>query len=822
LTLVQLPRGTRNEEGTFQRDAAGVAAFFGEYRGLGRNGESRLMNWRHTFQARITGVLALLLLVLVGTVYFAVQSATTHAVENQAQAQMKTGTQVFERLLELRGRRLQYGADWLAVDSEFIEAVASGDSGQILDALRQHGTGIHGSELFVLGLDGAVMASTLAAIPPGEPFPYDPALRQARRNNQGMLIVALKGQPYLLVQRPVLAPLPIARVVMGFRMDDRFARELRSMSNLEVSFLTLHEGQAGELFTTQPDAFWAAIITALSDSWWLSQAQVSETHGKRFLNQALQLANTGDDRDPKVMVLLQSPLEQALQAFAPLDREFLWIALAAMMVSLIGALLMAQRVSRPLNVLAEAAQRIGAGNYRTPVVLRRNDEFGLLAGAINAMQSAIAVREQQLAHNALHDPLTGLPNRALAMERLSSAITAGRKVVLLYLGIENHRAIQEGFGPEGLEQTMRDVSRRLLATLSFGDTAARITANEFLLLLENSEIDGAVAMADRLHALLSRPQIIHGDEVKRHICMGLAVYPTDGQSAEELISRAAIARHDAAAQPGYLQIYQQGRDLAHQRQVSLIRDLRRAAAEGELFLHYQPKLDLRHGHVSQAEALLRWQHPEFGVVSPAEFIPLAERTGSMSSLTDWVIEESMRQLAEWNRRGLYLQLSLNISVDDLEGNGLATRVTELLARYRLPAEQLIFEITESAIMRNPDQALEVLLCLRECGISLSVDDFGTGYSSLAQLQRLPVQELKIDQSFIRNLDETSGDAVIVRSTIEMSHNLGLKVVAEGVEFERCLRLLERWHCDTAQGFLISRPLSAAAFEAWVTKVQEGV
>ncbi|WP_097134924.1 MULTISPECIES: bifunctional diguanylate cyclase/phosphodiesterase [unclassified Pseudomonas] len=775
------------------------------------------MKWRHTFQVRITGVLALLLLIVIGVVYFAVKAATNHAVENQAQVQLQTGTRVFERLLELRGRRLRYGVDWLVVDSQFREAVISGDSRAILEALRQHGTGTRGSELFVLGAEGTVIASTLGAIAEREHFPYDRALRTALRQNKSMLIVALKGQPYLLVQGQVLTPMHMNRVVMAFRMDDLFASELRSMSNLEVSFLTLQDGRAGELFSTQPDIFWATIITTLRNASWRARPQLSDAHGKRFLNQALQLANTDDPDDPKVLALLQSPLDHALQAFAPLDREFLVIALAALVVSLAGALFMARRVSRPLNVLADAAQRIGAGNYQVPVVLKRTDEFGLLAEAINAMQSGIASRELQLAHNALHDPLTGLPNRALAMERLSNAISAGRRVVLLYLGIEDYRAINEGLGPEGVEQMMREVSRRLSETVSTGDTAARITANEFLLLLENTEIDGAVAMADRLHALLSRPQPLRGDEVQRQVCIGVAVYPTDGQSAEELISRAAIARHDAAAQPGYLQIYQQDRDLAHQRQIGLIRDLRRAAAEGELFLLYQPKLDLRHGHVHQAEALLRWQHPEFGMVSPAEFIPLAERTGSMNSLTLWVIEEGMRQLAEWNMRGLHLQLSLNISADDLHGHDLAARVSVLLQRYRLSAEQLIFEITESAIMRHPEQALEVLQSLRDCGISLSVDDFGTGYSSLAQLQRLPVQELKIDQSFIRNLDETSGDAVIVRSTIEMSHNLGLKVVAEGVEQERSLRLLERWHCDTAQGYLISRPLTATAFEAWLLK-----
>lgn len=773
------------------------------------------MTWRHTFQTRIAGVLALLLLVVVAATYFAVKAATTRAVENQAQVQLNTGRQVFERLLDLRGRRLQYGLGWLTADGPFKQAVAAGNPAKVLAALRRHGTGIRSSEVFVLGLDGDVMVSTLALFTRGQIFPYRDALRQARRSGLQMLIVAMDGRPYLLVQDQVLDPQPIARVVMGFPMDTLFANELRSMSNLDVSFLSVQAGRPGPLFSTQPVAHQATTFSLLRDAPANAQASIQLFYGERVLSQVVSLANTGGADE--VRVLLQSPLEHALESFAPLDRQFLGIALAVLVVSLAGALFLARRVSRPLNALVEAAGRIGSGDYRTPVRVRGHDEFGLLARAFNAMQSGIAVRERQLAHNALHDPLTGLPNRALAMERLGSAISARRPVVLLYLGIENYRAINEGFGPEGVEIMMREASRCLCMSLLASDTAARITGSEFLLLLENTEVDRAVARADRLYALLTEPQHIGHDELRHEVSIGIAAYPADGQQVEELISRAAIARHDAAALPGYLQVYQQDRDLAHQRQITLIRDLRRAAAEGELHLCYQPKLDLKHGQVRQAEALLRWQHPTFGLVSPAEFIPLAERTGSMAGLTQWVIEEAIRQSAEWARRGLLIQLSVNISVDDLADDDLAIRVTALLAQYAVQAEQLIFEITESAIMHNPQQALRVLEQLRGCGISLAVDDFGTGYSSLAQLQRLPVQELKIDQSFVRNLDSTSGDGVIVRSTIEMSHNLGLKVVAEGVEFEPSLKLLKQWNCDTAQGYLISRPLNAMAFERWLRR-----
>jgi diguanylate cyclase (GGDEF)-like protein len=776
----------------------------------------RMMKLRTSFQARIAAVLILLLLTVIVAVFLAVKAATRDAVQSQAQAQLQVGTRVFEGLLEMRGKRLRDAVQLLSSDFGFRDAVASADSATIRSVLQNHGARINATDMFLLGMDGRVMASTVAQIPEGSPFPYAQALRSLKARNQSMLIVPLQGRPHLLVESTVLAPLPIGRVVMGFAMDNDMAQELRSLSGLEVSFLSVVQSVAGQIVSTQPAALFDSLQSLMLNPA-TTDMRMTEHLSQRFLSKTLTLNNGTDGTDGQVIALLQSPLDQALSAFAPLDEKIVWITLVALIASLIGTLLLARNMSLPVRALARAAARIGEGDYSTPVMLERSDELGLLAIAINSMQSGIAVREEQLAHNALHDGITGLPNRALAMERLGSAISASRPVALLYLAIDNFHSINDSVGAEGVDQLLREIGNLLQLPLGPGDTVARLTANEFLLLVQHAETDSAVATADRLQRMLAKLQRIGDHDLTLDCSIGIAAYPANGDSPSELLKRAAIARRDAADLPGRLQVYKDGRDLAHQRQISLIRDLRHAARNGELLLHYQPKLDIRQGRVKQAEALLRWQHPQFGSVSPAEFIVLAERTGSIQLLTRWVIEEAMRQLAEWRQRGLIVQLSVNISADDLLNGDLADRVSALLKAYRMPADSLIFEITESAVMKEPEHALKVLHRLRDIGISLSVDDFGTGYSSLAHLKRLPVQELKIDQSFVRQLDETSEDAVIVRSTIEMSHNLGLKVVAEGVEYEHSLRLLKRWHCDTAQGYLISRPLNALAFEAWMVK-----
>uniref|UniRef100_UPI000F0177DD diguanylate cyclase domain-containing protein n=1 Tax=Pseudomonas viridiflava TaxID=33069 RepID=UPI000F0177DD len=635
------------------------------------------MNLKVSFQARIAGVLIALLLIVVCAVYFAVKVATGDAVRTQAQAQLEVGSRVFERLIDLRGKRLRDAVQLLSADFGFRDAVASSDSSTIRSVLLNHGKRINASDMFLLGMDGVVIASTVPDVPEGSKFVYDQALRTPKRSGQSVLIVPGGGTPHLLVESTVLAPLPIGRVVMGFTIDSDIAEELRSLSGLEVSFLTIEDGKAGNLISTQPEALHPGLIELMRSSSG-GQMRVTEQSNLNFLSQTLMLANTGNSGDGQVLALLQSPLDKALQAFAPLDEKIFWISMAALLASLLGTLALARSVSLPVRELAIAAKRIGDGDYETPVNMARTDELGMLANAINTMQHGIAVREGQLAHNALHDNLTGLPNRALVMERLGSAIAAERPVALLYLSIENLSAINESSGTEGVEQLLLQVGQRLQSTLRAGDTVARLSANEFLLLLDQTTSDGAVATGDALQRLFSEPQRIDNHDIALECCIGITVYPENGNSAQELVNRAAIAREDAAFLPGRLQIYQDGRDLAHQRQISLIRDLRKAPQNGELMLHYQPKLDIRQGTVRQAEALLRWSHPQFGNVSPAEFIVLAERTGSIHLLTNWVIEEAMRQLAEWRKRGMVLQVSVNISADDLLGDDLAGFVVGLL------------------------------------------------------------------------------------------------------------------------------------------------
>ena len=696
----------------------------------------------------------------------------------------------------------------LAADFGFKSAIASDDEPTIRSVLLNHAGRIGASEVLLLDLDGRIVSSSVSTQAVGESFVYSADLQAARRGAQTIFLAPLNDQVHLLVETPVMAPVPIARVVMGFAMEQSQVDELRALTGLNLSLLAVREQQVlASVSTLQlPPAAVQQLLTLPART-----PVEDELSGEQWMSVMLPL---GQGQDFQVQAYLHTSLNEAMQAFHSLDRDILLVTLAALAASVLLAFGLARTVSRPVGELVRVAERISQGDYSENIAIQREDEFGQLARVFRQMQAGIAERELQLTHNALHDARSGLPNRALALERIGSAILAERPIGLVCLGINNYRQLLDNLGEEVFEQLVQSLSQSLQAVVRPGDTVAQLTADEFVVLFDGADAEASVGLADRVQQILNRPLQLATQQVSLDLALGVAAYPQDGTDAESLLKRVDIARQDAMQLSGRLQVYQEGRDSAYRRQVELIRDLRHVHQQGALLLHYQPKLDLRSNRVLQAEALLRWEHPQYGMVSPGEFIPLAERTGSISLLTGWVISEGVRQLAEWSGRGIHLQVSLNISADDLINLDLRERVAQLLEQYRVDPQQLVFEITESAVMQDQSRSLQVLEDLRRLGIGLSVDDFGTGYSSLSQLKRMPVQELKIDQSFVRDLDEASEDAVIVRSTIDMSHSLGLKVVAEGVEYERSLRLLERWGCDTVQGYLISRPLSAEAFETW--------
>jgi diguanylate cyclase (GGDEF)-like protein len=442
--------------------------------------------------------------------------------------------------------------------------------------------------------------------------------------------------------------------------------------------------------------------------------------------------------------------------------------------------------------------------------------FRIVAGASTRLRRQAAENE----HLALHDPLTNLPNRTLFHDRAGQAVRAARRtgsrVALMILDLDRFKEVNDTLGHHNGDLLLNEIGPRLRTVLRDSDSVARLGGDEFGVLLPTiGSGDDALAVAQKIREALHEPVTIDGINLDLAATLGIAVYPDHGTDVETLLQRADVAMYVAKGDHSGCELYRAERDEYSPARLALVGDLRRAIDEHELVLHYQPKAELHGGRVVGVEALVRWHHPERGLLYPDEFVPLAERTGLIKDLTLTVLEQALRQLRAWQDDGLDLSVSVNLSARDLLDAELPATIARLLHRYGVAPDRLELEITESVILADPMKARLVLNRLDAMGVDLAIDDFGSGYSSLVYLRRLPVRQIKIDRAFVMNMERDENDAVIVRSTIDLGRNLGLQVVAEGVESEAIWSDLARLRCDLAQGYYLSRPVPPDALAEWI-------
>ena len=435
------------------------------------------------------------------------------------------------------------------------------------------------------------------------------------------------------------------------------------------------------------------------------------------------------------------------------------------------------------------------------------------------------------AHQARHDSLTGLPNRLAFAEQLQaalgSALPAGRSVGVALLDLDRFKEINDTLGHRYGDLLLQQIGPRLREVLRPGDTIARLGGDEFVLLLTDDQTAGGDAAAHggpqdrfaevtrRAMEALTRPFLVDGLSLAVEASAGVAVFPQDGTNVELLLQRADIAMYVAKSTHTVCESYDHRLDDHNPRKLALLSELRRAVTDDELVMYYQPSVDLLGSAVLGVEALVRWQHPVEGLLAPNEFIPLAEGSGFIHELTTHVLNLSLDQAARWAAAGTPLVVSVNISARCLLDSTLPETVRQALNRTAVPADLLMLEITESAIMADPIRAGAVIRRLHDLGVHLSIDDFGTGYTSMSYLRDLPVDELKIDRSFVMRMLRDTKDAVIVRTSIDLAQRLGLRAIAEGVEDDATWRALQALDCDAAQGYLFSRPLPAAELDTWL-------
>ena len=425
-------------------------------------------------------------------------------------------------------------------------------------------------------------------------------------------------------------------------------------------------------------------------------------------------------------------------------------------------------------------------------------------------------KESELLHQATHDALTGLPNRNLLIDRLQLAIAEAKRYqerfVVAFIDLDRFKWINDSYGHDAGDALLKTVSERMSSCLRESDTIARLGGDEFVLVLRDSGDGGdPTQVLNRLVDCVSLPMTVGGHEISVTCSMGCCTYPEDGEDPEALLRFSDVAMY-RAKENGRNSVQHYTDELRHRfgQRATLAGELRHALERDQFTLRYQPQLDLRSGAIAGMEALLRWHHPELGEIAPQRFIPLAEETGLIEAIGDWVMRQACLQNRRWQEAGLPpLRISVNLSARELARPGLAARIALCLRSTGLDPEYLELELTESAAMHAPDKTLPVLQALRELGVGLSIDNFGTGYSNMHYLQRFPVDKLKLDGSFIHGIDTDSGRLAVADAVVSLAHRLGMKVTAEMTETERQVALLAACGCDQAQGFYFSQPASAA-------------
>ena len=474
-------------------------------------------------------------------------------------------------------------------------------------------------------------------------------------------------------------------------------------------------------------------------------------------------------------------------------------------------------VLQPIATLAQALKSDAAGEHVAALPQVHNLETRHLIEAYRDMHQQVQDRQQALEHIAMHDSLTTLPNRYHLMGNLQALCESSQQeqavFAVVMLGLDRFKEINDTLGQYTGDTILKKYGQRLHCLLRESDSIARYAGDEFALLLPGASREEALYVARKIQREMEPPIDIEGISLSISSSIGIALYPENGEEKEELTRRANIAMAIAKQHKTGVSLYEKRYDTSSVERLSLAGKLHQAIQSKELHLCFQPQLSVQSQGLSGVEVLCRWDDPERGLISPEEFIPVAEHTGQIHLITEWVVESALQQAKAWRDRGLDCGiLAINISPFNLHAPNFYNMLEAQLKKWNYPAARLMLEITETAMMADPEHAIKTLGRLRELGLKFSIDDYGTGFSSLSYLKQLPVDELKIDKSFVMDMTTDENDAVIVRSTIELAHNLGLKVVAEGVDTQEKQDLLEVLDCDYMQGFHTGRPMPAAQLE----------
>jgi diguanylate cyclase (GGDEF)-like protein len=753
------------------------------------------LNWRPgSLGTRIAFVYALLFACAFGALVLIAAGGLTLYAERSISREMAANADVFEEVLRLRGNERMAQADVLSGDFGFRKAVALGDIPTIESALDSLKTRANVPYAFVVGVDGRFIGK-VDDLRPADRRGLVAALDAGQTGG----IITLAGKSAGAVAAPIKLPDLAGWLVLGEPLSEKGLANLARLSAIPLeSRITSFE----------------KLPRAVRGTTGSAPVEVRE-NGERILYRANPVPSLGGDSKP--VLLLRHSLTQALAQHRSIIWKLALLGLLGIAATIALSWIIARSITRPIATLSKAAKRVSEGHHAV-VDVRSNDEVGRLATSFNRMIDAIEEREQRITHIALHDILTDLPNRKLFAEQLEATLARAcdeRHVAICYLDLDNFKAINDTVGHPIGDQVLKQVAQRLTAFMPEA-TVSRQGGDEFAVMIPDiAADDDMLGHADRLFRCFEKPFVVDGQNFPVQSSIGIAFWPHDGRDAETLLKNADLALYRAKQEgkAGY-QFFEQSMDDAARRRRQLEMDLRKAISEGAFELYFQPLYSLEKEQLSGFEALLRWQHPERGMVSPVEFIPLAEETGLIIPIGEWVMREACRQAAHWPDE---LRVAVNVSSVQFKSANLQNAILQALSQSGLVPNRLEIEITESVFIADIDETLGLLHKLRSLGIRIALDDFGTGYSSLSYLRSFPFDKIKIDRSFVTDLASGPGASAIIRAIVTLAGALGMETLAEGVEQEEQIETLRQEGCQHVQGYWFSRPVPGAQVSALIAQ-----
>ncbi|MGP9799745.1 putative bifunctional diguanylate cyclase/phosphodiesterase [Rheinheimera sp. NSM] len=761
-----------------------------------------------SLRGKLIFILLLMLSLLALATGFATLTTLKRDSELQAQHMLNVSAKVLRQALDTRAEQLSNSVRILAADFGFRRAVATAEQETIESVLHNHGNRINASLTLLLAPDGTLLASSSPTLNMAD---ITPLFQQAAAGNDQPVaaIVSLNGQPYQLVLAPVKAPNLIAHVGMGFPLDGPLAQQIKGITGLDISFTGIRDGRHHVGNSTLSSAHRQQLPDLLSAL--IAQPDTVQSSPQQdYVSVALPL-----DQQQQLWAVQHLSNQRWLSSYRQLRSQLFYIFGAALSLSLVVAFIFARSITRPMQALSQFARHIGQG-FAAAAPPGGDDEVGLLSRTLSTMQQDIQQREQQLLFNAEHDSVTGLYNRT-AIERLLQQWLDSCDGSLLQLNIQQFKSINDVLGFSNGDLLLQQLAQRLQRLVPAPLLLARPGGDEFILLYPHTLLTEQVQQL--IKPLLNSYKLQHSS-INLKLYAGIYNFAAGQLSVNDALRRVDIALENARQMPDGIAFYQQGQDESHQRELGLIRDLPQALHNGQFFVVYQAKVNIQQPGCSSAEALIRWQHPQLGLVPPDQFIKLAEHSGNIGLISQWMLQHVIARAAHWWQSTTPLQLAVNLSVFDLLNPQLADDIAALLQQHQLPAAALALEVTESAVMEDADTVIAQLHRLRNLGITLSIDDFGTGQSSLAYLKQLPVHEVKIDRAFVKDIEHNNNDALIVRATTQLAHSLGFSVTAEGLENQAGLQQLLDCGCDKVQGYYFAKPMTATQLDAWLARLPQ--